>query len=162
MILKWIIIIQTGAELLYAETAEDVLLAEAFTGERPTMDDRRPQANSTGHRSVVGDHVSVRITTEDGSLGTHGLVTQATTAAIVAHRPDCVYACGPAPMLKETARLAESRGASCQVSMESHMACGVGVCLGCVAAAKGEKKFARVCREGPVFAGAEIDWENLR
>ena len=64
-------------------------------------------------------------------------------------------------MLKETARISKSHKIPCQVSLEEHMACGVGVCMGCAVKIKEKESFEykRACKEGPVFNGQEVIWE---
>ena len=69
-----------------------------------------------------------------------------------------LYACGPAPMLKGVALWALQEGVDCQVSLESPMACGVGVCLGCSVKDSRGAGYLRVCHEGPVMDAEEIDW----
>ena len=73
----------------------------------------------------------VRITTEDGSLGTRGLVTVATEVAIAESRPGMVYACGPVGMLEAVDRLCANHGLPRQLSWEAHMRCGIGLCGSC-------------------------------
>jgi dihydroorotate dehydrogenase electron transfer subunit len=102
----------------------------------------------------------VSVSTEDGSKGRRGLATELLGPLLDslggAGRP-CVYACGPAAMLKAVASIALARGAECQVSLEERMACGTGVCLGCpVGVRKGGYKM--VCKDGPVFDAKEIAW----
>ncbi len=74
--------------------------------------------------------------------------------------PRVVLACGPIPLLKAAAELAQARGWSCQVSLEEHMGCGYGACKGCVVPVRdaGQVRNATCCQEGPVFAGEDIDW----
>lgn len=101
----------------------------------------------------------VMTSTEDGSGGHKGYVTDMMRhlLLILGCRLSGVYACGPHPMLKAVAHIAESSGVGCQVSMEERMACGVGVCLGCpVKMASGGYKM--VCKDGPVFNAGEIAW----
>jgi len=97
----------------------------------------------------------VCVATADGSAGFHGRVT-ALLEATVSHEPLFVYACGPRPMLSEIARIAAEDRYFCQVSLEAHMACGIGACLGCVV--NTQSGFKRVCKEGPVFDSQEIIW----
>lgn len=99
------------------------------------------------------------IATEDGSLGETGLVTRLLEEALVDPAGAQVYACGPTPMLAAVARACSLRRVPCQVSMEAHMACGVGACLGCVVpgAAGG---YLRVCKEGPVFDSTSLQWTS--
>ena len=93
----------------------------------------------------------VRLATEDGSKGHRGRVTELLKTLIdEANEPLHVYACGPEGMLKAVGALAEEAGLPCSLSLEAHMGCGYGVCLGCVVEDR-DGNFVRVCREGPVF-----------
>jgi len=100
--------------------------------------------------------------TEDGSLGHRGFVTEPLTAHLDADpgRRRLVMACGPHAMLRAVAELCFARGVPCQVAMEETMACGFGVCLGCVVEKRQPEsdfdRFVRVCTEGPVFDAREI------
>jgi dihydroorotate dehydrogenase electron transfer subunit len=134
--------------------------------------------------SLLPDEVEYVIATDDGSVGRRGFVTE--LVPDYEAWADQAFACGPAPMLAALARLAvgrrqrlgvaklgRKRGAGrtdpmgspaarrksfLQVSMEQNMGCAVGACLGCVVmGVSGQPQ--RVCREGPVFASDEIDWE---
>ena len=90
------------------------------------------------------------ITTDDGSVGIHGMITAAIDAEKIKQVGySAVYACGPAPMLNYIKTISESAGIQCWLSMESRMACGVGVCLGCVIPTT--KGNLRCCKDGPVF-----------
>ena len=92
------------------------------------------------------------ITTDDGSVGVHGMLPAALTEeALKAGNYAAVYACGPTPMLAYVQKICKEAGIKCWLSMEAHMACGVGVCLGCVIDTTEGKK--RCCKEGPVFDG---------
>lgn len=97
------------------------------------------------------------VTTEDGSQGEPGLVTKLLERELAAAADAAVYACGPLPMLNAVAKACLARGVPCQVSMEAHMACGVGACLGCVVPGS-RADYLRVCKEGPVFDAAELRW----
>lgn len=93
---------------------------------------------------------NLTITTDDGSVGLHGMITAAIDAEkIKKGRYSAVYACGPAPMLNYIKTISEAAGVQCWISMESRMACGVGVCLGCVIPTT--KGNLRCCKDGPVF-----------
>ncbi len=92
------------------------------------------------------------ITTDDGSVGTHGMLPAALTEDVLREgKYSAVYACGPTPMLAYIQKICKTVGVKCWLSMEAHMACGVGVCLGCVIDTTEGKK--RCCKEGPVFDG---------
>jgi dihydroorotate dehydrogenase electron transfer subunit len=93
----------------------------------------------------------VKIATDDGSAGFSGRVTVLLEKQLVNmnHHLAAVYACGPQPMLKELDRICRKNNVPAQVSLEAHMACGIGACLGCVVNTKNGYK--RVCQDGPVF-----------
>jgi dihydroorotate dehydrogenase electron transfer subunit len=96
------------------------------------------------------------LATDDGSAGDQG-----TVVAALAHRLDGgaryarVLGCGPDPMLRAVARLARERGLDAELSLEEPMACGVGVCLGCVVELA-DGHYVPSCREGPVFRAADL------
>jgi len=102
----------------------------------------------------------VEVTTDDGSAGTKGLVTLPLARILSERRKLHLYACGPNPMLKAVARLAVEAGVPCDLSLEAPMACGFGVCLGCVVPVKegNETRFERVCVEGPVMPASRMAW----
>jgi dihydroorotate dehydrogenase electron transfer subunit len=107
----------------------------------------------------------VRATTEDGSHGERGLVTQPLLAEIRNPKSEIrnykLFACGPTPMLKAVAKIAEEASVTAELSMDEHMCCGVGVCLTCVIPVKtGDGwEYQRTCTEGPVFDSTQIHWE---
>ncbi|MEG1574305.1 MAG: dihydroorotate dehydrogenase electron transfer subunit, partial [Bacteroidales bacterium] len=94
------------------------------------------------------------VTTEDGSEGEKGFVTQHTILQKINF--DMIYCCGPRPMMMAVARLATDNGANCEVSLENEMACGIGACLCCVE--NTTKGNICVCKEGPVFNIKELQW----
>lgn len=100
----------------------------------------------------VGD---VYVTTEDGSAGEKGFVTQ--HSILFKQRFDRISVCGPSPMMKAVAKFARANSVPCEVSLENMMACGLGACLCCVE--KTVKGNVCVCTEGPVFDINELTWE---
>jgi dihydroorotate dehydrogenase electron transfer subunit len=107
----------------------------------------------------------VRVTTEDGSHGEKGLVTQPLVTELwrnAAHRK--VFACGPTGMLRAVGKIAEEFNVPAELSMDEHMCCGVGVCLTCVIPVKtGDGwEYQRSCTEGPVFDSRQILWEETK
>jgi dihydroorotate dehydrogenase electron transfer subunit len=107
----------------------------------------------------------VRPTTEDGSHGEKGVVTQPLLAELrrsTANRK--LFACGPTPMLKAVGKLAEEFKVPAELSMDEHMCCGVGVCLTCVIPVKSRDgwEYQRTCTEGPVFDSRQVVWEAPR
>lgn len=101
---------------------------------------------------------SVTITTDDGTAGTKGFVTTALENSIRAGKCDYIYACGPKPMLRFVEQIAIDQGVPGQVSTESHMGCGLGICLLCPVKVK-EGGYKRTCTDGPVFEIGELDYE---
>lgn len=97
----------------------------------------------------------VFITTEDGSAGQCGFVTQ---HSAFADPYTIVQTCGPTPMMRAVARLARERGMRCEVSLENRMACGVGACLCCVTEDRDGHNRC-VCTDGPVFRAEELNWD---
>jgi dihydroorotate dehydrogenase electron transfer subunit len=106
---------------------------------------------------------ALHVATEDGSAGTHGRVTEPLLAWHDKHRerPQEWYVCGPDPMLKAVARTALDRRVPAQLALEAHMACGFGVCIGCVVPCRAEDggiRYDRVCVEGPVMRAERMAW----
>lgn len=99
-------------------------------------------------------------TTEDGSAGTRGRVTDALPEIVARTNPDVVYACGPMAMLEAVSKQAAEIGVPCQIAVEEFMGCGIGVCWTCVLPVRTSKgiRHARSCTEGPVFDGAKVEW----
>ena len=102
----------------------------------------------------------VYVATEDGTVGTRGNVMD----AIREHglEAEVIFACGPMPMLRAIKAYAAKKGIPAYISLEEHMACGVGACLGCVVKTKeidghSHVHNARICTEGPVFEAAEVE-----
>ncbi len=98
--------------------------------------------------------VPVKIATEDGSAGFKGFVTELFVNEHQTNKYDFIFACGPAPMLDAIQKIAVLSGIPGQVSLEAHMACGVGACLGCTC--QTNKGSRRVCVDGPVFSIKEV------
>lgn len=101
----------------------------------------------------------VHLASDDGSVGFRGFVTQ----LLAEHeRPDHLVGCGPEPMLHGLANLARSWNVPCHLSLETPMACGVGICFSCVTRVKTADgwDYRRVCVDGPVFDAASLVWEH--
>lgn len=120
--------------LLGARSKEDVLQLEEF--------------------KAIG---TVYVTTEDGSMGEKGYVTNHSILAEIHF--DRIYTCGPKPMMVAVAKYADKASISCEVSLENTMACGLGACLCCVEKTK-EGHHVCVCTEGPVFNINQLTWLN--
>ena len=119
--------------LLGARTADDLLMLPVF--------------NMYGH---------VYVTTEDGSMGEKGFVTN--HSILNQERFDRISTCGPTPMMKAVARYARQNNVDCEVSLENLMACGLGACLCCVE--KTTEGNLCVCKDGPVFNIKKLLWQD--
>jgi dihydroorotate dehydrogenase electron transfer subunit len=111
---------------------------------------------------------SVAFTTDDGSYGEKGRVSDVLPEVIARVRADVVYACGPMAMLEAVQGVAseayDGAGIPTQLSVEESMACGIGVCMTCVLpiiGSDGQTRMARSCVDGPVFGGDRIRWDAL-
>jgi dihydroorotate dehydrogenase electron transfer subunit len=105
-------------------------------------------------------YATVYVATEDGSAGTKGNVMDAIAANAL--DAEVIFACGPMPMLRAIKKYAEEKGIKAYISLEEHMACGVGACLGCVVKTKevdhhSHVNNARICTDGPVFDAEEVN-----
>jgi len=105
--------------------------------------------------------VEVRTSTDDGSAGHHGLVTDLLKQELAASKDCRVVCCGPERMMEAVAHITQAAGVPCQVSLETPMACGIGICFSCVARvrdASGGWDYRRTCVEGPVFDATSLEW----
>jgi dihydroorotate dehydrogenase electron transfer subunit len=110
--------------------------------------------------------IDIIYSTEDGSLGERGLVTQPLAQFLKSHarKNIRVYACGPWGMMKAVHHLSAQHNLQCEVSLEARMGCSLGACLGCVVGCKdpqGEMQYLRVCQDGPVMNSRLIDWDTV-
>ena len=104
----------------------------------------------------------VTVTTDDGSAGTRGWVSDVLPEVIRRTGAAVVYGCGPMGMLRSITEVAAAEGAVAQVAVEESMACGVGVCMTCVMPVRGgdgTTRMVRSCVEGPVFRGDRVRWD---
>lgn len=109
--------------------------------------------------------VETYVATDDGSLGEQGLVTEVLERQLQQRAVSHIYACGPPAMLNQVQQLAHSYGVALEVSLEAHMACGVGACLGCVVPVTTSchsSGYACCCTQGPVFKAQELDWQRVQ
>lgn len=106
--------------------------------------------------------VNVRVATEDGSMGVTGRATDLLEAALVDRDPAThIVTCGPDAMMAAVSEIAAREGVSCEVSLETPMACGIGICFSCVARIRqpdGGWDYRRTCLEGPVFDAHSVVW----
>lgn len=112
-------------------------------------------ARTAGEMMFVGDfsRCGAEFATDDGTLGRQCLVTSLAARLCEEELFDVIYGCGPEPMLVALKKLADQTGIDCQLSLERHMKCGIGICGSCCADGSG----ICICREGPVLDKAELD-----
>lgn len=99
------------------------------------------------------------ITTDDGSYGTGGFVTDILKRDIALEQFDIIYSCGPMPMLKRVAEAANEKDINCQVSLEQRMGCGFGACLVCACKTHADGdgwQYSHVCKDGPIFNSKDL------
>lgn len=98
--------------------------------------------------------------TDDGSYGYKGYVSELFEATFPSLNPKAVFACGPEEMMKKISHLTQQQKIPAQFSLESMMGCGIGACWGCVKRIKkkGSEEWIKICEEGPVFRSEEIVW----
>lgn len=101
------------------------------------------------------------ITTDDGSYGIKGFAINELEKDLKNKKIDCIYACGPLPMLRAVKKLAMEKNIPCQISLEERMGCGIGVCLGCAVktarSSDENPQYFHVCKGGPVFQAKDVD-----
>ena len=106
------------------------------------------------------DGLDVRLATDDGSRGHHGFVTELLKQSLASDcPPDLIYCCGPEPMMHAVQKLATAANVACWLSLETPMACGIGICFSCVAKIQqddGEWDYRRTCLEGPIFPATKV------
>lgn len=122
----------------------------------------RTKASLAGVDDFRSCGVEVCLATEDGSEGHRGLVTELIRPVVEKSAWPCrIVCCGPEPMMAATARVAEELDVPCQVSLETPMACGVGICFSCVAKVRdghGGWDYRRTCVDGPVFDAKDVEF----
>ncbi len=134
-------------DVLHSQRSEDVVLLGAASAKELSGLNKR----------FMELGLPVFCASDDGSIGHHGFVTE--LLADLSPLVQTVYVCGPLPMMKIVAEYCRERELDCQVSLETHMACGLGACLGCtVHGSNGE--YRHVCKHGPVFAAREVSWNQ--
>lgn len=127
----------------------------------------RTTADLAGVRPTQEAGIEVRVATDDGSAGRRGFASDLLDDFLRSEGPAArerwtVCACGPTLMMKATAGVAARHGVPCFLSLESPMACGFGVCVGCVVGVRGDAqtplRYRRICVDGPVFDAAAVIW----
>lgn len=106
--------------------------------------------------------IELRCSTDDGSFGFEGFVSDLLKAELEKFKPLHIFACGPEEMMKKISDMAQEKNIPAAFSLESIMGCGFGACWGCVRRIKRDDKeeWVKICEEGPVFSGLDIIWEE--
>ena len=144
MLAKYALATQTGVAMLGGRSAIDILVQEEFA--------------ATGF--------DVSISTNDGTLGHRGLVTELLQGELdkLGNQPAAIYACGPNPMLKAVGDICLARHLDAAVSLDMNMCCGVGSCFTCVVKIEADNEdgweYIRTCKDGPVFMASTVVWDG--
>ncbi len=117
----------------------------------------RSQRYLAGLAELEAAGVTVTVMTDDGSVGERGLVTQPLRQLLELGQVGEVWTCGPEVMLDVVKQDCLKAGVTCFVSVERHMACGFGVCIGCTVPKAGQPGFLKACQDGPVFLAEEVE-----
>jgi dihydroorotate dehydrogenase electron transfer subunit len=152
-----------GTTGLAGESASAELRGTDLAGSAPTTVATPPTATTVllgfrdGPRAQGAALLrKAQVTTDDGSAGRHGLVTELLAEELASDAHATVYACGPAPMLEAVRAICAEHRIPAQLALEAGMACGFGACYGCVVPRRGGG-YLRVCVDGPVIDAAELD-----
>ena len=108
------------------------------------------------------ENIKTLCSTEDGSSGFKGLITDLFETELKTNVPSLIFACGPEGMLKTLAKISKTHQIPAELSLESIMGCGFGACWGCVKKIKKGKtaEWHKVCEDGPVFSAGDIVWDE--
>jgi len=118
---------------------------------------------SGAHNYMPRNMTNVQYSSDDGSLGVKGFVTDLLTKSLLSDKVDHIYACGPEPMLSKVIEIADDNEIRCSVSVERVFGCGTGICFGCIIEnslkrfTETGRKFSLACTEGPVFDSGDLN-----
>lgn len=132
-----------------------IFLAESFAGKASILMGGRNKDEMFWPALYEGSVQKIHITTDDGSVGSKGFTVDVLPQLLATGKFDRVMVCGPEIMMKAAAKIAAEYKIPCQVSLEKHMACGLGACLSCTCAGSDGKR-KKVCQDGPVFWAQEV------
>ena len=158
----------SGTLRKYAEQGADVYMCHVANGNLghvviepgPLAEIRTKEAEAAG--AIIGAKQVFNLNVGDMRVDSHDQdVIDAMADVVRFVRPDVIMSCGPMPMLRALKAYAAEAGIPCYVSMEERMACGIGVCLGCVCGTEHVDEHshvnnARICKDGPVFDAKEV------
>lgn len=165
---KIIVIGPLGSVFSKPNNAEEVILVAGGIGVAPLIffdryfkpEGRKFIYGAAGKNALIpGKFIPANIEycTDDGSFGHHGFVTSLLQTYLNPEKPQRIYACGPTPMLVAVQKIMKKNNIPGEISIETMMACGFGLCLGCVVPkAENPQEYYLACKEGPVFNANEI------
>lgn len=133
-------------------------LAKKLGGKATTLLGFRNKTAVVMEDEFLANSQELKIATDDGSHGHHGFVTELLKEILATQKVSRVYTCGPTPMMKLVSQICVENNIPVQVSLEERMGCGVGACVTCTCTVNGQRK--RVCKDGPVFNGSEVEWNG--
>ena len=122
----------------------------------------KSQADIPLEKKFTEDNFDVRVSTDDGSKGFKGFVTDLFQAALRDLSPSRIFGCGPEAMMMKAASIAREKNIPAEFSLESIMGCGFGACWGCVRKIRSGtgEEWSKICEEGPVFGSDDIIWQE--
>lgn len=133
-----------------------LFLAKQFNGQADVLMGGKNQ-HELFWTDLFHDHVKqIFVTTDDGSMGEKGFTVDLLPKLLKENEYDRIFVCGPQVMMEVAAKMAMAANIPCQVSLEKHMACGIGACLSCTCASKDNGKRKKICTDGPVFWAEEV------
>lgn len=117
-------------------------------------------AGFLNNNDIINESILDFVATDDGSNGNKGSICDYLEQLLKEFKPEKIVSCAPHPVLKFIAQIAQKYNIECEVAMEKVMACGIGVCRGCVIQVKKDNEIQNktVCKDGPVFNAAEVVW----
>lgn len=142
-----------------------LMLCEQLQGRKTLLYGAQTENRLAGVGDFERTGTDVRIATDDGSKGYHGFVTDLIEQVYRPSEPTRILCCGPHPMLKAAFHLARRLHLPCEVSLETPMSCGLGICFGCVVKYRNSLEdktfdYKRTCVDGPVFDAYRLCWDE--
>ena len=149
------------------DLADSAAIAELCESRLVVINAARTESLLVGLTEFGALDITLHVMTDDGSRGARGVATDLLTALLDSEnstgRAKTIYACGPMPMLRSVGEIAIARGLPCQLSIETTMPCGIGLCQGCATAVRDPAadagfSFVLACVDGPVFEARDLVW----
>lgn len=138
------------------------LLKEAKHAQKSAFLGFRSTENAVLLEEFRKETENLYLSTDDGSLGNKGFITEILEQKLTENSYDIIYSCGPTVMMKKAAQAAQRYGIGCQVSLEQRMGCGIGACLVCACKTRKDDgwQYSHVCSDGPVFWSTKVIFDE--